>query len=48
MKSHDERIKKLLEKAKDLSENHTGLNESVNVNADVLTFASSWEKLYKA
>ncbi|XP_029040793.2 dystrophin, isoforms A/C/F/G/H isoform X6 [Osmia bicornis bicornis] len=47
MKSHEERIKKLLEKAKELSENQTGTNENVNINTDVQTFVSSWEKLYK-
>ncbi|CAL7946059.1 unnamed protein product [Xylocopa violacea] len=47
MKSHEDRIKKLLEKAKELSEDQTGINESVNLNADMQTFISSWEKLYK-
>lgn len=47
MKSHEERIKKLLEKVKELSENQIGINETVNLNTDIQTFVCSWEKLYK-
>ncbi|XP_054006711.1 dystrophin-like isoform X9 [Hylaeus anthracinus] len=47
MKSHEERIKKLMEKAKELSENQTGINENSNVNTDIQTFVNSWEALYK-
>lgn len=46
MKSHEERIKRLTEKAKDLSDNQTGINESSNVNTDVQTFVSCWETLH--
>ncbi|XP_076177445.1 dystrophin, isoforms A/C/F/G/H isoform X5 [Ptiloglossa arizonensis] len=47
MKSHEERIKKLMEKAKELSQNQVGINESGNVNTDIQTFICSWEALYK-
>ena len=47
MKSHEERIKKLLEKIKELSENQTSGNETVNLNIEIQTFVSNWEKLYK-
>ncbi|XP_053994200.1 dystrophin isoform X9 [Hylaeus volcanicus] len=47
MKSHEERIKKLMEKAKELSENQTGINENSNVNTDIQAFVNSWEALYK-
>lgn len=47
MKSHEERIKKLLEKAKELSENQTGINETINLNEDIQMFVCNWEKLYK-
>ncbi|XP_076668295.1 dystrophin, isoforms A/C/F/G/H isoform X2 [Andrena cerasifolii] len=47
MKSHDERTKKLIEKAKELSENQTVVNESGNINIDIETFVRSWETLYK-
>ncbi|KAF3428529.1 hypothetical protein E2986_11233 [Frieseomelitta varia] len=47
MKSHEERIRKLLEKIKELSENQTGGNETVNLNIEIQTFVSNWEKLYK-
>lgn len=51
MKSHEERIKKLLEKAKELPENQTmylfGSNETINLNEDIQMFVCNWEKLYK-
>nr|XP_031832544.1 utrophin-like isoform X2 [Nomia melanderi] len=47
MKSHEERIKKLMEKTTELSKNSVGTNESCNLNVDVQTFVSSWETLYK-
>lgn len=47
MKSHEERTKKLIEKAKELSENQTVVNESGNINIDIETFVRSWETLYK-
>lgn len=47
MKSHEERIKKLLEKVTELSENQTSGNETVNLNIEIQTFVSNWEKLYK-
>ncbi|XP_026673764.1 dystrophin, isoforms A/C/F/G/H isoform X10 [Ceratina calcarata] len=46
MKSHEERIKRLLDKAKELSENQTA-HEFINLNADMEPFVVSWEKLYK-
>ncbi|KAG7201714.1 hypothetical protein KM043_004438 [Ampulex compressa] len=48
MKSHEDRIKKLLTKAKDLTENPHAAAESSNVDADAQTFITSWEKLHKA
>ncbi|XP_011703308.1 PREDICTED: dystrophin-like isoform X8 [Wasmannia auropunctata] len=45
MKSHDERIKKMIEKAKELSENQV-VTETSNVDTDVKMFFSNWENLY--
>lgn len=44
MKSHDERIRKMFEKAKELSENQ--VTETSNMNADVKAFFTKWENLY--
>lgn len=46
MKSHDERIKKMLEKAKELSENQVVAMENSNVDADIKMFSTNWDKLY--
>lgn len=46
MKSHDERIKNMLEKANELSENQIAITESSNVDVDIKTFSTNWEKLY--
>ncbi|XP_071563429.1 dystrophin, isoforms A/C/F/G/H isoform X11 [Temnothorax nylanderi] len=46
MKSHDERIRKILEKAKELSENQVAVTETSNMDADVKTFLTKWENLY--
>lgn len=46
MKSHDDRIKNLLEKANKLSENQIAITESNNVDIDIQTFSINWEKLY--
>lgn len=46
MKSHDERIRKMFEKAKKLSENQVAVTETSNVDADVKTFFTKWENLY--
>lgn len=46
MKSHDERIKKMLEKAKELSENQATSTESSDVDADIKAFSSNWDRLY--
>ncbi|XP_020277675.1 dystrophin, isoforms A/C/F/G/H-like isoform X3 [Pseudomyrmex gracilis] len=45
MKSHDERIKKMLEKAKELSENQIASTENSNIDAEVKVFSINWEKL---
>ncbi|XP_076652088.1 dystrophin, isoforms A/C/F/G/H isoform X8 [Halictus rubicundus] len=47
MKSHEERIKKLMEKSNELLKNSTPTNESSNLNADVQMFVTNWETLYK-
>ncbi|XP_024892106.1 dystrophin-like isoform X2 [Temnothorax curvispinosus] len=46
MKSHDERIRKILEKAKELSENQVAVTETSNMDTDVKTFLTKWENLY--
>lgn len=46
MKSHDERIRKMLEKVKQLSENQVAITEASNVDADIKTFLTKWENLY--
>ncbi|XP_050448334.1 utrophin-like isoform X3 [Cataglyphis hispanica] len=46
MKSHDERIKNMLEKANELSENQVAIIEGSNLNIDVKAFSANWEKLY--
>ncbi|XP_028047180.1 dystrophin, isoforms A/C/F/G/H isoform X7 [Monomorium pharaonis] len=46
MKSHDERIRKILEKAKELSENQVAVTETDNVDADIKAFCTNWENLY--
>lgn len=46
MKSHDERIKNMLEKANELSENQIAITESSNVDVDIKAFSTNWEKLY--
>lgn len=46
MKSHNERIKKMLEKAVELSENQVALTESSNVDTDIKAFSTNWDKLY--
>lgn len=45
MKSHDEHIRKMLEKAKELSENQVA-TETSNVDADIKAFFTKWENLY--
>ncbi|XP_070164124.1 dystrophin, isoforms A/C/F/G/H isoform X4 [Polyergus mexicanus] len=45
MKSHDERIKNMLEKANELSENQVAI-EGSNLDIDVKSFSTNWEKLY--
>lgn len=44
MKSHDERIRKMFEKAKELSENQ--VTETSNMDADIKAFFIKWENLY--
>lgn len=46
MKSHDERIRKMFEKAGELSENQVAVAESGKVDDDVKAFSANWEKLY--
>lgn len=46
MKSHDERIRKVLEKANELSENQVATAEINNMDADIKTFLTKWENLY--
>lgn len=46
MKSHDERIRKMFENAKELSENQIAITETGNVDADVKAFVTNWENLY--
>ncbi|KAM0732625.1 Dystrophin [Formica fusca] len=45
MKSHDERIKNMFEKANELSENQVAI-EGSNLDIDVKAFSTNWEKLY--
>lgn len=48
MKSHDERVKKLIDKAKELSEkNQSVVGESNKLDADTKTLFSDWEKMQK-
>ncbi|XP_015176032.1 PREDICTED: dystrophin-like isoform X3 [Polistes dominula] len=48
MKSHDERVKKLIDKVKELSEsNHSVASENDKLNADTNTLFSNWEKMLK-
>lgn len=46
MKSHDERIKRMLEKAKELSENKVVVTENSDIEADIKAFSTNWDKLY--
>ncbi|XP_018376994.1 PREDICTED: dystrophin-like isoform X9 [Trachymyrmex cornetzi] len=46
MKSHDERIRKLVEKAKELSEDQVTITETNNMDPDVKAFLVNWENLY--
>ncbi|XP_018351021.1 PREDICTED: dystrophin, isoforms A/C/F/G/H isoform X8 [Trachymyrmex septentrionalis] len=46
MKSHDERIRKLVEKAKELSENQVAITETNSMDTDVKAFLVNWENLY--
>ncbi|XP_011876756.1 PREDICTED: dystrophin, isoforms A/C/F/G/H-like isoform X8 [Vollenhovia emeryi] len=46
MKSHNDRVKRMLEKAKELSENQVATAETSNVGADVKMFCTKWENLY--
>lgn len=46
MKSHDERIKKMLDKAKELTENQVTVTESSNELADIKAFSANWNQLY--
>jgi hypothetical protein len=46
MKSHDERIRKMLEKAAELSENQVAVTESAKMDIDIKAFSANWEKLY--
>lgn len=45
MKSHDERIKKMLDKAKKLTENQVAVTES-SEDIDIKAFSTNWNKLY--
>ncbi|XP_076382433.1 dystrophin isoform X7 [Megalopta genalis] len=47
MKSHEERIKKLMEKLNEILKNSPATNESSNLNVDVQMFVTNWETLYK-
>ncbi|XP_078043653.1 dystrophin, isoforms A/C/F/G/H isoform X2 [Augochlora pura] len=47
MKSHEERIKKLMEKSNEILKNSPATNESTNLNVDVQMFITNWETLYK-
>ncbi|KAK2585161.1 hypothetical protein KPH14_008663 [Odynerus spinipes] len=47
MKSHEERVKKLVDKAKELSENQSVVSENGKLYADTKVFFSNWEKLQK-
>lgn len=46
MKSHEERIRKLVEKIKELSENQVAITETNNMDTDVKAFLVNWENLY--
>ncbi|KAL0109182.1 hypothetical protein PUN28_014342 [Cardiocondyla obscurior] len=46
MKSYDERIKNILEKAKELSDNEAAIAETSNIEMDVKAFFAKWENLY--
>ncbi|XP_026823545.1 dystrophin, isoforms A/C/F/G/H isoform X3 [Ooceraea biroi] len=46
MKSHDERIRKMFEKAIELSGSQVAIAESGKVDADIKVFSANWEKLY--
>ncbi|XP_025153925.1 dystrophin isoform X7 [Harpegnathos saltator] len=46
MKSHDERIKRMLEKASELSLSQVSTAESSNIDADIKMFSINWNKLY--
>ncbi|XP_067211433.1 dystrophin, isoforms A/C/F/G/H isoform X14 [Linepithema humile] len=46
MKSHDDRIRKMLDKAKELTENQVAVTESSNEDTDVKAFSANWDKLY--
>lgn len=47
MKSHDERIRKMFEKAKELAENQVTITEpnKCNVDTDIKAFFTKWENL---
>ncbi|XP_014615296.1 PREDICTED: dystrophin-like [Polistes canadensis] len=48
MKSHDERVKRLIDKVKELSEsNHSVASENNKLDADTNTLFSNWEKMLK-
>ncbi|XP_014483281.1 PREDICTED: dystrophin-like [Dinoponera quadriceps] len=46
MKSHDERIRKMLEKANELSLNQVASTESSDIDSDINIFSINWDKLY--
>ncbi|KYN01545.1 Dystrophin, partial [Cyphomyrmex costatus] len=46
MKSHDERIRRLVEKVKELSENQVTITETSNMDTDVKAFLVNWENLH--
>lgn len=47
MKSHEERIRKMIEKAKELLENQVATTETSNMDTDVKAFFANWENLYR-
>lgn len=46
MKSHDERIKKMFDKAKELTEKQTAVTERSSEGADIEMFSANWNQLY--
>lgn len=47
MKSHEERIRRMIEKARELLENQVATTETSNMDTDVKAFFANWENLYR-